>query len=59
VALEPGDPFYSLRGAAGGITVESKHLHAMTLLQQSAGLDDAAYGLVQDCHAILENAPQV
>jgi homoserine dehydrogenase len=57
--LEPGDPFHALRGSAGAISLETKGGHALTLLQNSSGLDDAAYGLVQDCYAIIEKAPQV
>lgn len=51
-ALEPHDPFFSLKGSAGGITVETASGFAITLIQASHGLDDAAYGLVQDCWAI-------
>ncbi len=57
-ALEPGDPFFSLRGAAGGLTVETT-AGTYSFLQGTYGLDDAAQGLVLDCHAIVEGAPQV
>lgn len=57
--LEPGDPFYSLKGAAGGITVRTTTGHDFTWLQESPGLDDAAYALIQDCQAIVDRAPQV
>lgn len=57
-ALEPGDPFYALRGAAGGIQVETS-AGAFTLLQGSHGLEDAAYGLALDCWSVWSGAPQV
>lgn len=52
MALESGDPFYSLKGAAGGITIRTSAGHEHTILQESPGLDDAAFALVQDCCAI-------
>jgi homoserine dehydrogenase len=58
-ALEPGDSFFSLRGAAGGLTVRTTIGHDFTWLQETPGLDDAAYGLMQDVYAILQGAPQV
>jgi len=59
VALEPGDPLYGLRGNQGGVVVTTDAGHKLSLIQQSAGVDDAAFGLVQDCRAILEGYPQV
>lgn len=59
VALEPGDPFFTLRGAEGGITIQTANGMSFTMLQHSPGIDDAAFGLIQDCHAILNGAPQV
>lgn len=57
IALEPGDPFYALRGAAGGISVET-NVGTYTFIQGTYGLDDAAQGLVLDCQAISDGAPQ-
>ncbi|MCC7382224.1 MAG: hypothetical protein IT384_10360 [Deltaproteobacteria bacterium] len=59
VAIEPGDPLFSLRGGAGGISVEVKNGPHITLLQHTHGLDDAAQGLLLDVNAILSGAPQV
>lgn len=59
VALEADDPLYSCRGAQGGITIETDAGHAFTLIQSSPGIDDAAFGLLQDCRAILAGAPQI
>lgn len=58
VALEAGDPFFALKGAAGGVTVETT-IGTYTFLQGSSGLDDAAQGLALDCHALADRAPQV
>jgi homoserine dehydrogenase len=58
-AIEPNDALFPLTGAAGGITIETDAGHAFTLLQNSPGLDDAAFGLLQDCRAILAGLPQV
>lgn len=57
--LEVGDPFHTLKGASGGVTIETTDGRKMTLIQDSPGLDDAAFGLVQDCFAIANGAPQV
>ncbi len=59
VALEPGDELYPLCSGRGGITVETSLGHAHTWLQQTHGVDDAAFGLLQDCRAILAGMPQV
>lgn len=59
VAIEPSDPLYPLRGAAGGITIETDAGHSFTLLQQSPGIEDAAFGLIQDVRAIVTGLPQV
>jgi homoserine dehydrogenase len=59
VTIEPGDPLYPLKGSAGGILVETDAGHSFTLLQQTSGIDDAAFGLIQDCRAILAGLPQV
>lgn len=59
MALEPDDPLYAVRGAAGGITIETDMGHAFTILQHTSGIDDAAFGLIQDCRAILSGLPQV
>ncbi len=58
IGLESSDPFFALRGAAGGLSVETNH-GAYTFLQGTYGLDDAAQGLALDCHAIVDGAPQV
>lgn len=58
IALEPGDPLYPLTGNQGGIEIETDAGQRLVLLQQSAGLEDAAYGLVQDCRAVLHGYPQ-
>ena len=58
VALEPGDPLYPLTGNQGGVEIETDAGQRIVLLQGTAGLDDAAYGLVQDCRAILQGFPQ-
>jgi homoserine dehydrogenase len=59
VALEPDDPLYPCRGSAGGITIETDAGQSFTLLQQTSGIDDAAFGMVQDCRAIIAGLPQV
>lgn len=59
IALEPGDPLYGLRGNQGGIIIDTDQGHRLALVQQTAGVDDAAFGLVQDCRAILAGYPQV
>lgn len=51
-ALEPEDSFWGLRGAQGGIEVETDRGHRFCFLQRSAGLSDAAGGLLSDCRAI-------
>ncbi len=56
--LEPGDPLYPLRGAAGGLTIETNEGQSFTLLQQSYGTEDAALGLIHDCLAILRSQNQ-
>jgi homoserine dehydrogenase len=58
-ALEPGDPLYPLRGAHGGVTLWTDAGVSFTLLQESSGIDDAAFGMMQDVRAILAGAPQV
>lgn len=59
VALEGGDPLYGLRGGQGGLVVYTDQGHEHALLQQTHGLDDAAYGLMQDGWAIGAQAPEV
>jgi homoserine dehydrogenase len=59
LALEPDDPLYPLKGSAGGITVETDQGQIFTLLQTTSGIDDAAFGLIQDCRAIIGGLPQV
>jgi homoserine dehydrogenase len=59
VAIEPNDPLYSLRGPAGGLIIETDQGHSFTLLQRSSGVDDAAFGMISDCSAILAGYPQV
>ena len=59
VALLADDPLYPLKGAAGGITIETDAGHSFTMLQGSSGIDDAAFGLIQDCRAIIDRSPQV
>lgn len=59
VALQPGDSLYPLRAGRGGITVETSLGHTYTWLQETHGVDDAAFGLLQDCRAILAGLPQV
>jgi hypothetical protein len=39
--------------------IETDAGHSFTMLQNSPGIDDAAYGLIQDVRAILSGAPQV
>ena len=58
-ALEGGDPLYGLRGGQGGIVVYTDQGHEHAFLQQTHGLDDAAYGIMQDGWAIVEQAPEV
>ena len=58
-ALAPGDSLYPLRGGRGGITIETSLGHTHTWLQETHGVDDAAFGLLQDCRAILAQLPQV
>jgi homoserine dehydrogenase len=57
-AIEPNDPFFSLKGAAGGIVIETSGGN-MCFLQGGHGLDDAAFGLLLDCYSIFNKAPQV
>ena len=57
--IESGDTFFGLRGAAGGLTVTTRDGHSTTFIQSSPGLDDAAFGIVQDCFAVAHGAPQV
>lgn len=57
--IEPDDPLYPLKGAAGGLVIGTDAGHSFTLLQNSPGIDDAAYGLIQDVRAIQSGAPQV
>ncbi|MCK6551020.1 hypothetical protein L6R52_34605 [Myxococcota bacterium] len=59
VAIEPEDPLYPLRGPQGGLVIETDAGHTFTMLQQTPGIDDAAFGLIQDCRAILAGFPQV
>lgn len=58
-ALEPGDPLYPLKGSCGGMTIETDQGHHFTLLQQVAGIDDAASGLLHDVRALIAGLPQV
>lgn len=58
VALEPGDPFHTLRGPRGGIEIETESGRSFCMLQGTAGLEDAAAGIVADLEAILLGAPQ-
>jgi hypothetical protein len=39
--------------------IETDAGHFFTLLQHTSGIDDAAFGLIQDCRAILAGLPQV
>lgn len=57
-ALEPGDPLFALKGAAGGLSIETA-TGSLTLLQGSHGLEDAAYGLLLDCYSVWAGDPQV
>ncbi len=59
VGLEPGDPFFSLKGGNGGLQIECRGGPRFTMLQDSHGLDDAAFALLQDCRAILAGDAQV
>lgn len=59
VALGPDDPFFPLHGAQGGLEVETEHGHRFCFLQRSAGLHDAAGGLLADCRALAQGAPQL
>lgn len=59
VGVETGDPFFALKGGNGGVQVECRNGPRFTLLQDSHGLDDAAFALLQDCRAILAGEPQV
>ncbi len=59
VALEPGDPLYALQGPAGGLVLDTDAGHSFTLLQKTSGVDDAAFGMLQDCQAILSGHPQI
>lgn len=59
VALEPGDPLYCLHGNQGGIVVQTDAGQKFVMMQQTAGVDDAAFGILQDCRAILNRYPQV
>lgn len=52
VALEADDPLYGLTGACGGLEITTDQGSSMCLLQRSAGLMDAAGGLLADCRAI-------
>ena len=58
-ALEGGDPLYALRGGQGGVVVHTDQGHEQALLQQTHGLDDAAYGVMQDGWAIVYQAPTI
>lgn len=59
VGLEADDPFFSLKGGNGGLQVECRGGPRFTMLQDSHGLDDAAFALLQDCRAVLAGEPQV
>lgn len=59
VGLEAEDPFFSLKGGNGGLQVECRGGPRFTMLQDSHGLDDAAFALMQDCRAILAGDAQV
>ncbi len=59
VALAADDPLHPLRGPQGGIEFETDHGHRYALLQRSAGLADAAGGLLSDCRALISGAPQL
>ncbi|MEO1233787.1 MAG: hypothetical protein AAFZ18_33305 [Myxococcota bacterium] len=52
-ALEPDDPFWGLRGARGGLEIETDFGHRFALMQSSQGLHDAAGGLLADIRALL------
>ena len=59
IALEPGDPLYALKGPQGGVTIETDAGHAFTLLQKTSGLDDAAFGIINDVRSIANGGKQV
>lgn len=59
VALESGDPLFGLKGPQGGVIIETDAGHSFTMLQKSSGLDDAAFGLLNDLRAIANDAKQV
>lgn len=59
MAIDQDDPLFPLKGSAGGIAIETDAGQSFVLLQQSAGIDDAAFGLIQDCKSILAGLPQV
>ncbi len=57
-AIEPGDPYYALRGASGAVTVRTDAGIELTAISESPGLESAAAGMVQDCWAILNGGKQ-
>lgn len=59
LGIESDDPFFALKGGNGGVHVECRGGPRFTLLQDSHGLEDAAFALLQDCRAILAGEPQV
>ncbi|MEQ8275377.1 MAG: hypothetical protein RMA76_37485 [Deltaproteobacteria bacterium] len=59
IALESGDPLFSLKGPQGGVIIDTDVGHSFTLLQKTSGLDDAAFGLINDVRAIINGVKQV
>lgn len=59
IALEAGDPLYGLRGNQGGVVVHTDAGQRFVMMQETAGVDDAALGIIHDCRAILGRFPQV
>lgn len=57
--LEPTDVFYGLQGARGGVEIQTDLGLGVCLVQRTAGLADAAGGLLADCRAIAAGAPQL
>ena len=57
--IEVDDPLHGLVGGAGGITVTTDANQTFTWLQSTYGVDDAAFGLIQDCRAIGSGLPQI
>lgn len=53
IPLEPDDPFWGLRGARGGLELETNFGHRFLLIQSSAGLHDAAGGILADIRALV------